>query len=444
MKSPQQAFGSSTDTIINHAVEAYRSLSKQEHISTTITDDGSLDITLPGGASVRINILLDADTWFLVPTTNILDMNNRDPEAVLEHLKPFFDHLDNDGRLKPLKAILDAKDLTDSFYPALSHAIAAKPYIHEMKYESFVYGESELYVSPGPSWYRSAGFDSSVGLADFYAGYVSIPVGPLGVMDALTLVSETMIEDSNTASGFASSPGVESGSILQGETDETKVVRRFLLDENLLPPADLSGKCKGIHVITHGITMNKDVEYPLSHFIGYDPHPLYRQMRCWLPRDAKWPLPGEFVGVLAKPLAFYPWWFQESYPYLHAGNWFETKYYTTGIVREIYPPEDDDVGNVYKVETKGETVYFKPTDFYQYGVGERVAVIKTSAMEMPGGFDWSGLRFFTRLGADAIEQAEIDRQNTEVDPRKLAQKNYLIAPISFYQTVSSLEDEEGE
>jgi hypothetical protein len=117
--------------------------------------------------------------------------------------------------------------------------------------------------------------------------------------------------------------------------------------------------------------------------------------------------------VLAKPTPIpHIWWFQESSPFLYAGNWFETQYWTSGIVKEIHTL-DDAAYKCYEVTVKGLTLFLKPTDFKEYEVGDRVAIIKTDGKEV---FSWEDLK---------------DREGESTKESPLS--DWFIIPYSFYE-----------
>jgi hypothetical protein len=108
-------------------------------------------------------------------------------------------------------------------------------------------------------------------------------------------------------------------------------------------------------------------------------------MRYWIHKDSTFPVPGEFIGILVRPVACPPhvWWFQESNPFLYAGNWMETRNLTSGIVMGV-TLEDDRVdgraGNLYLVSVQGCQIKIESSDFLVYSVGDRVAVLKMDSI----------------------------------------------------------------
>jgi len=131
------------------------------------------------------------------------------------------------------------------------------------------------------------------------------------------------------------------------------------------------------------------------------------------------------LGVLCKPLALPPhiWWFQESTPFVYAGNWFETESLTGGVVTAVVleaDREDDGIGNLYTVKVHGREIKINSSDFLEYEVDDRVGILKVDAFtETPraASFKWS----------DQIRITETDEGETFGSDR------YVILPIDFYK-----------
>ncbi len=180
------------------------------------------------------------------------------------------------------------------------------------------------------------------------------------------------------------------------------------------PPVHTNGnKCIGLHLYENGY-QNKSlgrVEYPADN-LGEDVLP-HLWMRYYVKAEDTWPVPGEFIGLLCKPLSIPPhvWWFQETSPFLVSGNWFETSCYTSGIITEVLDPEEDEAFCRYKIKVHGAEIVLAPSDFYEYAVGERVAIIR-STVTGENGFSW--------LDLAALEASEV------------LNLNMFIAPVSFY------------
>ena len=105
--------------------------------------------------------------------------------------------------------------------------------------------------------------------------------------------------------------------------------------------------CFGKHLIEEAYltpdAVSRDVELFASEISGYEVEPKF-WMRYWINKDSKLPVPGEFIGILCRPVAAPPhvWWFQESAPFVYAGNWMETGTLTSGVVTVVTEEDDRD------------------------------------------------------------------------------------------------------
>lgn len=93
-----------------------------------------------------------------------------------------------------------------------------------------------------------------------------------------------------------------------------------------------------------------------------------------------YPTPGEFLGLAMSMLPNHAWFNQESNPFIFSGNWFETNYYTGGIVtaREDISDAGDESDFSYTVRIHGvEIPGVKSTDFFLNEIEDRVTILKT-------------------------------------------------------------------
>jgi hypothetical protein len=144
-------------------------------------------------------------------------------------------------------------------------------------------------------------------------------------------------------------------------------------------------------------------------------------MRYWIHKDSTLPVPGEFIGILCRPVATPPhvWWFQESSPFLYAGNWMETGNLTSGVITAVTREAnrtDGGIGDEYKVKIQGCEVTVYSTDFYTYSVGDRAAILKLDSAT-------AATKSFTWLDQDPFLQTE---ENTVIT-------DYVIIPATFYK-----------
>lgn len=356
--------------IINYALEKLampnpRGLSQigvtAEYINALLSRAGELPIpyTIEPGDVIQTGdsnyqrmdygLPVPSDIWYLYQCGNILPEGKEESEAWINdsdgRLHDLFDDLDG---IKPLRSLTS--------FTSMSEIENSAPYvIKEMRYEVPLIGQAFQYSSD----------DGYAG----YAAYLAFPVGPLGVMEICALIHEDM-EDLNDPDLLVTKGG----------------------DTNLLSPAiEAPGSCIGEHVIESAWKpTGGTVEYPAAEFTGLESAFPHYWLRYRVPNDHTWPIPGAFTAMLCRPLSFHAWWFQESCPFLYAGNWFETHYYTSGLVTAVTEPTGDETGNTYTVKVRGEEVELKSTDLYEYEVGDRVAVLKT-VTRPDTTFTWQGL-----------------------------------------------------
>ncbi|MEW6385896.1 MAG: hypothetical protein AB1491_00045 [Thermodesulfobacteriota bacterium] len=128
-------------------------------------------------------------------------------------------------------------------------------------------------------------------------------------------------------------------------------------------------------------------------------------LRINLDEKRKYPYPGEFVALGVRLFPGRAWGQQQSSPYLFSGNWMDTLYYTSGIVKERVPKPD---GDEYIVKWRGQEITVKTTDYTKYKKNDRVTIIKDIKVKRPS-----------------------QRWNDE-DTETFDEEEWLIAPITFY------------
>jgi len=359
------------------------------------------------------------DLWYLNCHDNLfehyfpgIDGNHYDYSA---YLAEKYDFLGSLTGLKPIKTLRDLAQITSISYfnvsemrDVLDWSNNGIYWVNSIAYELFPAGMSLQYDSIGPK-----GFSKND-----YVGYFSFPVGQLGVMEVIALLYETDL------SGYLCiGRNVKNATAPQG--DEMPSVQTPPL---MFPEMEGAGEnhCYGKHLIESGHKTadgeEMTVEWMSSVLEKYkeDVKPK-KWMRYWIHKDSKFPVPGEFVGALTKTLAVPPhvWWFQESNPFLYAGNWVETFFLTSGVVIAVIPKEsrtDGKEGNQYTVKIQDCKVKVEATDFLLYNVGDRVAVLKVGKVSLTQetSYTWLDLETFT----------ESD-EGTE-------QPFYVIMPAVFY------------
>lgn len=144
--------------------------------------------------------------------------------------------------------------------------------------------------------------------------------------------------------------------------------------------------------------------------------------------EEKYPTPGEFLAMLVRMMPDKPWGSQKSSPFLWSGNFMDTVYYTSGVIKEILEPTDLIPFPRYRMqwrapagitpeefEAEDDLVVLRPSDFASYEVDDRGAILKDVETEKT-----------TQLWKDA--------DMTEVETM------WQIVPITFYE----MEAAEGE
>jgi hypothetical protein len=188
---------------------------------------------------------------------------------------------------------------------------------------------------------------------------------------------------------------------------------------------------------------NYEVLYPCLPYDGVDDNKYHCWMTLMLHEDVTAPVPGEFFALLCKPMPFHVWWYQETSPFVYSGNWFETEFYTSGIVEakynQLYDEETDsyhymidgssyyaddgEEGPRYKVKVKGESVFMRSTDWYSFSVGERVAILRSWE---PAGASFTWQDYYEQTTGDSDEIFE-------ADPSDGPLTDWIMIPVSFYE-----------
>lgn len=382
--------GASFTGDISDRIRRLMSLSGEELVSPISIQPG--DYIRPGtenDVGISLAAPIGYDIWYLFQTANILNFEDDErTDEILKRLDSFLSKLQN---IKPLKTLRSTDDLSHTSYwswaSAMNYWTNSAPYmIKEMRYETILNGRSFKYYSDG--------------MLKGSVGYLTFPIGQLGVMEIVSLIGESVTEKADF--GIDSREAVvESG--------------------EMMPPVHQNrGYCIGEHLIEEGyLIQDPKIEIMAGDFEGQDSVEPHRWLRYWIGPEDIFPVPGEFVGLLAKSELFHVWWFQETYPFLYSGQFFETEYYTSGIIKGVVEPDDEseEVTNIYKIWIRGYEMYLRPTDFAGYEVGDRVAVVKET-LNLVDNWDWT-----------LIESFKNNDSSSEGSP----DEDWKIAPISFYE-----------
>ena len=361
------------------------------------------------------------DLWYLSAQDNFMSHfyaeEIGDTYDFSEYIETNLKGLQNLTNLKPLKVLRYLDDLISVDHYDWGYQLSSEwqnngmYWINTLAFELWLTDIGYQYSSDGPTDFKP----------NDYVGYIAIPVGQLGTMEIISLVRETDVMGYDL-------DGESVKAKTEPDTDELpKSQNPATLFPSLESP-DLD-KCYGLHLIEKGYlvpeSIKPDMELISSKLQYYaesiEPK---KWMRYWIHKDSKWPIPGEFVGILCKPLVTPPhvWWFQESYPFLYAGNWMETANLTSGVITAVTIEEDrtdEGIGNQYTVDVEGCSVILEASDFFLYKVGDRVAILKMDSTEtrQDASFSW-------------LNQREVVFDSSDKDQEIT---NYVIVPMAFYR-----------
>lgn len=374
------------------------------------------------------------DLWYLFGHDNFMSHYYAEVNQDLKDYQPYlddcFDFLKLLPGLKPLRVLRNLEQF-------VGEQIEDLPFWEPLRFQWTNNGIYWVNTAAFELWLKDLGMQyTSDGPKNFkpndYVGYLSFPVGQLGVMEVISLIQETKIAGYTFA-------GCESPSSSGYEPKlpvvlEDKDKPSLQSTPEMFPDMKDAGQnyCYGKHLIESAYlvpeeaaqepAVNRDVELlssPMEKYIE-DVKPKF-WMRYWIHKESTLPVPGEFIGILCRPVACPPhvWWFQESSPFLYAGNWMETGNLTSGKVLEVKKEADRPAGSIgdeYLVLIQGCMVTIYPTDFFTYEVGERVAILKldSTATKAEKSFTW----------LDQVTFKDTD-ENT-------VKEKYIIIPATFY------------
>ena len=306
--------------------------------------------------------------------------------------------------------------------------------------------------------YQSEGSPGFKSNPNDYVGYIAFPIGQLGAMEVISLFTETDLTGYPFAA-YASSGYYHQKEPVSGLEDKYKPTVQSTPE--MFPDAKdargnvLSGQhyCYGRHLIdglgyykpedpaspqneknsdgstSYAPVAARDVELWAENIKDYgeDIKPK-KWFRYWIHKDSTFPVPGEFVGILVRPEATPPhvWWFQESSPFLYAGNWMETGNLTSGVVTEVTleaARTDGGTGDLYKVKIQGCEIKIVASDYLRYSVGDRVAVLKKTNLTAAD-------KSFASLNQTYLKDSDSYTKTLVINCL------YVILPLTFYKKIS--------
>lgn len=219
---------------------------------------------------------------------------------------------------------------------------------------------------------------------------IMAPVGHTGTMLNIALATQTAIE--------------------QGTCDPVVVTS----GGDIVPPmpGSFDEKIGGVALLTGAQSQGENAAFEPSNTgnIGEIEKPHF-WLQYMLPGDSKDIIPGEFVGIACQPWLPHCWWYQGTSPFLYAGHWMETRFYTSGVVKSKVEidPDPDPPYTIYTVWVKNEEIAVKATDYYGYEVGDRVGLLK--ALTEPCLFsdkDMGAMGAMGAMGGDAWRLIPVD------------------------------------
>ena len=386
------------------------------------------------------------DLWYLFYHDNFLKKYYADQSGDFKHFKyaPYIStnlsFLSSLTGLKPLKIFSDLNDLVveEGFGEIIKpqYANNGMYWINTIAFEIWGNGISIQYASDGPK-----GFNPND-----YVGYISFPIGQLGVMEVISILQETTLTGNQFAAveGLAAYWPKKVADLKDSDKPSLQSTPEMFPDAKDSKGNILSNQnyCYGRHLVENGYVVPvapvaSQNSQNSDHTGAYGPTPIrdvelfskkmekYSEdvkpelwMRYWIHKDSTFPVPGEFIGILCRPVATPPhvWWFQESSPFLYAGNWMETGNLTSGIVTARATSTEWPT-YIYKVKVQGVEVWCYTTDFYEYGQGDRVALVKldTTVAKADKSFAW------------------LDQQHLKVADAGTVKINLCIIPANFYK-----------
>lgn len=405
---------------------------------------------------------LAPDLWYIFNHVNLLTWvvpDTDEPDSFMDRRLSFFSS--KLAGIKPLQGIVSVGDVVGSrewFTNKMEWINEAHDWVQLLAFE--------IRFKNQPFQYST-----EVKMPNSAVGYIMIPIGGPGVIEVISLVQETITEIPGFVIPYEERPktindGIDtmtnlfpptSGWVLNQcygrhllescyvipETEKTKVLMesRYHIKMGPLMVVNSSGDLEEIN----GQGLGREIDIPMESIYGKgvntdgsrnedQPGKVIKPknwMRVWITREDKWPIPGEFIGILIKPSPIPPhvWWFMRSSPLLYAGNWMDTLDLTSGLIKskesDITHPESGSLCTRYVITIHGIDIQVYSSDFIEYDIGTRVAVWKNRKDEVANNYDDRVNRSF-----DQREQQQYG-DPLETDPAE-DYTIYVILPITFF------------
>ncbi len=477
-------------TTLSNAIASLKGLAGTGTVLSRVVEalEDRLMTLEPGDITSKNNLQaapIGYDLWYLWYHQNLMQKHYADQEADFKHYD-YSAYLSNNlsflsylPGLKPLKVLTDLKslDIQEHFIDPTDYANNGIYWINTIFFELWNPKYSPRYNSDTktiPHYEReysggrhhividhttspTYGSKGYLEKPTEYVGYIAFPIGQMGVMEVISLFQETDLR------GYKFAQVDSIGSYRKKEaitTLEDKDKPTIQSTPEMFPDMkDSSGNqlagmnyCYGKHLIesaylkpvipmaqqnqlnsdltsAYAPVSDRDTELWAPDIKDYGERVEPKLwMRFWIHKDSTMPVPGEFMGILVRPVACPPhvWWFQESAPLLYAGNWVETKTLTSGVVTEVIleaARTDGGTGNLYKVSVQGCIVEIPASDFLVYAVGDRVAILKTDCTA-------AATQSYSSNEQTYLKDSESFTKTLAINTK------YTILPIVFYRKIT--------
>lgn len=402
------------------------------------SDDFSIVMTAPNYA----------DLWYLYNHVNMMTyVEAGDTESFFTDRLSFFK--DKLGGMRPMRGLTPPTGeityvwLTTEIQDIQTWLQKAKPWIQLMAFE-LIFKDQKFRYSTELKPPADA------------IGYILFPVGQPGIMEIISLIRESEVEKDSFSMQSDEKPTITSGEAFPPTVGwlPNKCYGRHLIEKLfVIPDAEkekvFSEPQNKISFSTEEIDQwhpdyikatNVKIPTPIEAVYGQGkdkdgnnvPGATGKSvapkgwMRVWITRGEKWPVPGEFIGIICKPVVVPPhiWWNQESSPFVYAGNWFDTWDLTSGVIKEVIVDQEHPTTGAsctkYKIRFHGRECYIYSSDFLVYEVNDRVGLVKlgkhlTEGAFAEDSFDMVYQQYYGDLATDEVST------------------DYMIIPITYFQ-----------
>ena len=412
---------------------------QSEATKNLVLEPGDFVKNRANGRPTAVSAPIAYDLWYLHNHVNLFRWVNpgasrSDVHAYeAERLAFIKDKLSSDGKsIRPMKGLTDPSQMThinawSQWYNDAEYFVQLMAFEIRFHDKAIQWDTNRTFYSQvlkkvnvnGIEMTMSAPVKETLNLIGF-VGYLTFPIGQMGVMEQIAFFQESWSDEPHVAPA--------DGIADQYRPDGEEKVFNPDPPELFPPKESFNTHCYGDY-LTEGWKKSEMYAPQLEVDCNGIPAQSYSKdvkpkgwMRLWIMPEDTFPVPGEFIGILCKPLPVpvHCWWFQESNPFLYAGNWVDTGNLSSGIVTAITLEANRPAGSVgdeYKILYHGIELTVYASDFYRYTVGERVAVLKL------GSTTAKATRAFSFV--DQKTYGEPDKDSVSTD--------YIIIPMTYYK-----------